>query len=523
MLRLSTASSHAILSALCLCAQWLIPNVSATVPQPMQQGFLFDWSGDQSPPTPIAQQCEMLHITWGRRSATGPSPVAPYYLQIYTSAFVVPFVIPAGSGQSFDWPVPFIPGTQFQICMMASNGVTGGCQEIYTVYQPPDTTLDKPPVCQNLTYPAGALEVDPKTADGSWSQYGWIDQCSDISITPKNGTPPFTYTVAPALRPPINITSDTADTINWQVSLAFGLPFWLSVIDSTGGTWTHGPLHAGGDGSTACLVDDSDSSSRSGAGFSTGGTVGVAVGALALGLLAGALGAHFLLRRRTERYTRAGALALRRKSLEPLDASGSSPGLRQSRGSAHDIDPYLVFPEDGQAYSNTYPYPYPHTPGSAASTVTAFGVLQQQQGGSRGHTHTGSSSGSPTSPTGTIQSQRQSQVPMPPSPFNGPQGGGGSQVYVVHHDAGRPPPVTVFTSDGTEVVELPPQYESAARGSGEQRQQPQQQQQQRSSPGARARPTTNPLQGAERRQPRGLPAKAHRASGSLAQQPPGAS
>jgi hypothetical protein len=31
------------------------------------------------------------------------------------------------------------------------------------------------------------------------------------------------------------------------------------------------------------------------------------------------------------------------------------------------------------------------------------------------------------------------------------------QVYVVHHDAGRAP-VTVYTPDGTEVVELPPTY-----------------------------------------------------------------
>jgi hypothetical protein len=35
--------------------------------------------------------------------------------------------------------------------------------------------------------------------------------------------------------------------------------------------------------------------------------------------------------------------------------------------------------------------------------------------------------------------------------------GGGGNVYVVHHDAGRAP-VTVYTPDGTEVVELPPRY-----------------------------------------------------------------
>lgn len=38
-----------------------------------------------------------------------------------------------------------------------------------------------------------------------------------------------------------------------------------------------------------------------------------------------------------------------------------------------------------------------------------------------------------------------------------------SQVYVVHHDAGRPP-VTVYTADGTEVVELPPRYNESSTG-----------------------------------------------------------
>lgn len=33
-------------------------------------------------------------------------------------------------------------------------------------------------------------------------------------------------------------------------------------------------------------------------------------------------------------------------------------------------------------------------------------------------------------------------------------------VYVVHHDAGLPPPVTVFTRPGMVVTELPPGYEN---------------------------------------------------------------
>jgi hypothetical protein len=39
----------------------------------------------------------------------------------------------------------------------------------------------------------------------------------------------------------------------------------------------------------------------------------------------------------------------------------------------------------------------------------------------------------------------------------------GSQVFVVHHDAGRPP-VTVYAADGTEIVELPPVYIESDRG-----------------------------------------------------------
>lgn len=58
------------------------------------------------------------------------------------------------------------------------NGVTGGCQAIYTVYQAPNTTLNDPPVCQNLTYPQPdqLLDVDAQVDNGPMSQYGWVDQ-----------------------------------------------------------------------------------------------------------------------------------------------------------------------------------------------------------------------------------------------------------------------------------------------------------------------------------------------------------
>lgn len=46
---------------------------------------------------------------------------------------------------------------------------------------------------------------------------------------------------------------------------------------------------------------------------------------------------------------------------------------------------------------------------------------------------------------------------MSPPVTPGTQMSADRAVYVVHHDGGRPP-VTVYTSDGAEVVELPPEY-----------------------------------------------------------------
>lgn len=64
-----------------------------------------------------------------------------------------------------------------------------------------------------------------------------------------------------------------------------------------------------------------------------------------------------------------------------------------------------------------------------------------------------------------------------------------SQVYVVHHDAGRAP-VTVYTPDGTEVIELPPRYD----GSTNELRPPQQQRRNPNSipsKGSRLLPTSN--------------------------------
>ncbi|KAL1952260.1 hypothetical protein VTO73DRAFT_1409 [Trametes versicolor] len=480
-----------------LWAQALFPAVSAEVLPYLQQGFLFDWYGDQSPPIPTAAQCDTLHITWGRRSATGPNPVAPYFLQIYTSTFIVPFVIPAGDNlaTSFDWVVPFVPGTQFQMCMVASNGVTGGCQNIYTVYQRPNTTLDNPPTCFNLTYPHAPLGVDASLGGGgAWSQYGWVDQCSDISLKPTNGTPPFSYSIAPALHPPFNFTSDTTDAFNWTVSLMYGMPFFVTVSDANGVGWSNGPIHPTGAGNTSCLDLDAalhPQSLHSPAGISPGGAAGLAIGTLVLGALIGLLGSYLLARWKFKNRSPSQAFAYGRKLSDPSD----TPTLSQYPPSSAMSTTYGSSGQrGGHADEHGLLAGSPATP--AFSHNQSFSLSERDDGiVSPGHQHSPSAGSSTVSPTSA-------GVP-PRSPLGGAGQNSASHVYVVHHDAGRPPPVTVFTSDGTEVVELPPQYETAARREEQERGQ----EQGRGASSPRPLPTSPPTPGGQRRTPRSLPQK----------------
>lgn len=69
-------------------------------------------------------------------------------------------------------------------------GNTGGCQAVYTVIPPTSN-----PTCNNVTYPE-TLSVSATENLGPLSQYGWPEQCTDISVTPTGGTPPYTLTVS---------------------------------------------------------------------------------------------------------------------------------------------------------------------------------------------------------------------------------------------------------------------------------------------------------------------------------------
>ncbi|KAJ7593452.1 hypothetical protein C8J56DRAFT_931120 [Mycena floridula] len=246
----SRRSSCAIL--LLVWTAFLFNTVFAEVVPFLEPGFFFDYNIPGQPvPIPTTVQCETIHIKWGRNGAIGPNPVAPYSLQVYTSTFIVPFIIPAGNGLSFDWDVPFTPGTQYQICMFDANGVAGGCQAMYTVI--PNIT-DPQPTCQNVTFPTGPLDIQGAVAGGPISQFGFIDQCTDVTITPKSGKPPFILTIAPPLHPPFNITSNSMNPITWTVSLSRAMPFFMSLVSSDGIVWQNGPMHSGGFGPTDCLA-----------------------------------------------------------------------------------------------------------------------------------------------------------------------------------------------------------------------------------------------------------------------------
>ncbi|KAJ7456628.1 hypothetical protein FB451DRAFT_1143328 [Mycena latifolia] len=399
----------------------------------LEQSFYFDYNiASQAVPVPVTTQCDTIHLTWSRGAGTGPDPTAPYFLQIYTSAFVFPFIVSAGSGLSFDWAVPFGPGTLYQICMVPNNRNSGGCEAIYTMIA--NTTAT--PSCKNATFPLGPLDVDATVNSGSLSQYGWIDQCSDIQVTPKNGTPPYIFTasllqVAPALHPPHNMTGKDQSAMNWTVSLSWGSPFFISVVDADMNFWAYGPLHSGQGTSISCLSGNSNSGQ-----ISPVAAVASGLGGLLLGVIAGVAAAIVYFRHRRKR--------------------GRGPPL---------LDP------SGSDFATPYPY---HTATSASSSH--YKALS-------GHPRDVSSASlSPSATNVAMQRMERESTQYQIEPFTPPGDGGavqhpsygseygepqhavsptapagGGNIYVVHHDGGRAP-VTVYHQEGTEVVELPPRY-----------------------------------------------------------------
>ncbi|QRV86653.1 hypothetical protein RhiJN_14671 [Ceratobasidium sp. AG-Ba] len=407
----------------------------------LQQSFFFSYGTTLPFTVPTTAQCETIQISWLRGTATGPDPVAPYTLQILTSNYITPFYIDAGSALTTNYTVPFAPGTQYQICMYDANGQTGGCQATYTVI--PGTLS-----CANanVTFPS-PLEVEAASSGGSLSQYGWPNQCTDISVKPKTGTPPFTFTAAPALHPPVNITSNSMNAINWTIDLSWGSPFFITLADSKGLQWSYGPLHSGGNGPTLCLTRDASGS------VPIAATVGSVVGALVVGgVLASLL--FFCLDKN------------RRMARPTLDIRGSSNELRPT--------PYV----DTHIGLRSPYSPLAMTDDTLRSNSSTRPLMRGQSRSSNGmDTVNLGSTGltaepfdpSSISAAGSNRGGRQSTMGASPpqSPHEGPsrsERDTRSQVYVVHHDGGRAP-VTIMTSDGAEVVELPPGYTTVPENS----------------------------------------------------------
>jgi hypothetical protein len=108
-------------------------------------------------------------------------------------------------------------------------------------------------------------------------------------------------------------------------------------------------------------------------------------------------------------------------------------------------------------------------------------------------------SNAPISPSNDPSSPSSSSPLRPPRPLA--ENRQPSQVFVVHHDGGRAP-VTVYTSDGTEVVELPPQYVDTSSSSNAVST--------TSTSGNAVTGSVAPLQFQERRQPAPTPPKSPR-------------
>ncbi|KAH6897944.1 hypothetical protein BKA70DRAFT_1528027 [Coprinopsis sp. MPI-PUGE-AT-0042] len=260
--------------------------VAADVVPYLKPGFSFEYESSQ---VPITEQCETVHLKWARGNAEGPAPIAPYFFQVFSSSTSKPLVVPSGHGPTFDWTVPFPPDTQYQICMYDSFGVSGGCQGMRTVTQPVSNTT-----CQDVT-PSEPLGVtlSPLSRPGVTSPALQPLQCSDISVQPQGGSPPYMLTVSPSMHPPVNITSTNRDPIAWTVALPEGFPFFLSLASDDGSSWSKGPYYVLPSSSTSCLSGSSIAKSTlatSAAGSGAGGLV--------LGIAIGAVATWFFLRRR---------------------------------------------------------------------------------------------------------------------------------------------------------------------------------------------------------------------------------
>ncbi|KAF5355025.1 hypothetical protein D9756_005603 [Leucocoprinus leucothites] len=420
----------------------LSSNLSLAKVVPLiQPGFFFDYQPTEPVRIPITSptilpssgsgetksvigQCERIHITWDRSSAIGQNPVPPYYLQVFTSTATTPFVIPAGNGQELFWDVPFAPGTQYQICMFDTNGVPGGCQAMYTVIK--NSTVENP-VCQNVTAPrelaiVGTISGSPSVSAGPISRFGIVDQCTDISITPKGGRPPYILTISPPLHPPYNITSNNMDPISWTVSLSWSYPFFISLLSSDGQMWANGPMHVGGFGPNDCLAPGTIPR-----GKAAGVAAGASIGTLVAGLVIGYGSVRIL------------GMIRRKRSKHPETGGGPFKELRSSS------DQYTI--DDDQSK-------FPRS--------RSFAEIPERDTSLRSDRPEWDPNARP-SRYYSLQSITSEVTASPPTTSNLPRPPIRARTFIQHYDGGH---VRVEMQQSPEdVVELPPAYQRQSTGS----------------------------------------------------------
>lgn len=190
--------------------------------------------------------------------------------------------------------------------------------------------------------------------------------------------------------------------------------------------------------------------------------IGAGIGGLVAGLLVGVGSTIFLQRYRARGRTDSNVMELNKTYSHPQSLRNYSTRHLSNGGSSHylpvPISGHTLDTSNGSTNSNTLLISSGGNPYQIEPFILPgeMGILHRESsyhdldstipvasGSGSGSAHTGPAGSSP---------------PVSPKHER-------NQVYVVHHDGGRPP-VTVYTAQGTEVVELPPRY---AEGSGSER------------------------------------------------------
>ncbi|WVQ83244.1 hypothetical protein IAT38_005383 [Cryptococcus sp. DSM 104549] len=380
----------------------LIPFTLAATSTPntgdQTQAFQFQFTTDPTLQLPVTYTCPtpLVLPALTTTNAQSSDPKAPYTMvalvheQLYDGAGVQYARTYSASLNVGDMSAtreiahPWGNGTQFIACMWASNAVSGGCQDLFTVVPSPDLTAEAyantssvcrtPQVLESWATPANeTLDVAVTGAAGSVAINAWPPSCTDLQFTPKNGTAPFTLLIAPAFHPPINITSPTRSPMNYTVRLSHGQAFMAAMYDARGNSWAYGPLHAGRSDDTRCLGVKVGESWEEGGGYGVGVLAGGVGGAFVVGALGAGVIAFFWGRKRAVKSSPSTLDLYHNPS--PASASHRASSLYTNKPYTFTDTPPLDFDTPATLYdpllpgTGGYPQPKPRDspPGAAHS------------------------------------------------------------------------------------------------------------------------------------------------------------